>query len=80
LGREFDKAIERYKKVIADNPTFGIAHWGLARSYWAEHQYPQAIQEFEADAQLEGDKNALELAAAFNAGYRSGGWPSGSPR
>ncbi len=76
LGREFDKAIELYKKVIADNPTFGIAHWGLARSYWAEHQYPQAIQEFEADAQLEGDKNALELAAAFNAGYRSGGWPS----
>jgi len=33
-------------------------------------------QEFEADAQLECDKNALELAAAFNASYRSGGWPS----
>jgi len=76
LGREFDKAIELYKKVIADNPTFGIAHWGLARSYWAEHQYPQAIQEFEADAQLEGDKDAFERAAALNVAYRSGGWPS----
>ncbi|MGA7662962.1 MAG: hypothetical protein WBP65_16265, partial [Candidatus Sulfotelmatobacter sp.] len=41
-----------------------------------ELQYPQAIQEFEADAQLEGDKDAFELAAALNAGYRSGGWPS----
>ena len=37
IDRQFDKAIELYKKVIADNPTFGIAHWGLARSYWAEH-------------------------------------------
>ena len=45
LARQYDKAIELYKKVIADNPTFGIAHWGLARSYWAEHKYPQAIQE-----------------------------------
>jgi tetratricopeptide (TPR) repeat protein len=74
--RQFDKANELYKKVIADNPTFGIAHWGLARSYWGEHKYPLAIQEFEADAQLEGDKNRIEYVAAMDAAFHSGGWPS----
>ena len=54
----------------------GIPHWGLARSYWAEHKYLQAIQEFETDAQLEGDKNDLEPAAAMDAAFHSGGWPS----
>ena len=75
-GRQFDKAIELYKKVIADNPTLGITHWGLARSYWGEHKYQQAIQEFEIDAQLEGNKNAIEDTAAQDAAFRSGGWPS----
>jgi len=74
--RQFDKANDLYKKVIADNPTFGIAHWGLARSYWGEHKYPLAIQEFEADAQLEGDTNRIEYAAAMDVAFHSGGWPS----
>jgi len=75
LDRQFDKAIELYKKVIADNPTLGIAHWGLALSYWGEHRYPETIEEFATDAQLEGDKNTAEFAAALNAGFRAGGWP-----
>jgi TolB-like protein/predicted Ser/Thr protein kinase len=75
LDRQFDKAIELYKKVIADNPTFGIAHWGLALSYWGEHRYPETIEEFATDAQLEGDKNTAEFAAALDAGFRAGGWP-----
>ena len=66
---------ELYKKVIADNPTFGIAHWGLALSYWGEHRYPETIEEFATDAQLEGDKNTAEFAAALDAGFRAGGWP-----
>jgi hypothetical protein len=60
-----------YKTVIADNPTFGIAHWGLGRSYWAEHKYLRAVQEFEIDAQLRGDKGDAELAAAMDAGFRN---------
>jgi eukaryotic-like serine/threonine-protein kinase len=75
LDRQFDKAIELHKKVIADNPTFGIAHWGLALSYWGEHRYPETIEEFATDAQLEGDKNTAEFAAALDAGFRAGGWP-----
>ena len=76
IARKFDKAIELYNKLIADNPTFAIAHWGLARSYWAERKYPQALQEFEAAAQLYGDKNGIEYAAAMDAAFHSGGWPS----
>jgi eukaryotic-like serine/threonine-protein kinase len=73
--RQFDKAIEMEKKVIADNPTFGVAHMGLAISYWGEHKYPQTIQEWGTSAQLEGDKNMAEVAAALDAGFHSGGWP-----
>jgi serine/threonine protein kinase/tetratricopeptide (TPR) repeat protein len=74
-GRQFDKAIELYKKVIADNPTFGRVHTELAVSYWGEHKYPEAIQEWKTGAQFEGDKNYVEWAAALDAGFRSGGWP-----
>jgi len=74
--RQFDKAIEMEKKVIADNPTFGVAHLGMAVSYWGEHKYPEAIQEFKSAAQLYGDKNFVEFATALDTGFRSGGWPS----
>ncbi len=75
-ARQFHRAIEIGKKVIADNPAFGRAHTGLAFSYWGEHKYPEAIQEFRTGAQLEGDKNLAEFAAALDAGFRSGGWPA----
>jgi eukaryotic-like serine/threonine-protein kinase len=74
-ARQFDKALEAGKKVVADNPTFGRAHTGLAYAYWGEHKYPEAIQEFKTAAQLEGDHNNAEVAAALEAGFRSGGWP-----
>jgi len=76
VDRQFDKAIEIYKKVLADNPSFGRGHTELAFSYWGQHKYPEAIQEYKSGAQLEGDKNAGEFAAALDAGFRSGGWPS----
>jgi TolB-like protein/Tfp pilus assembly protein PilF len=44
VDRQFAKAIELYKKVIADNPTFGRGHTEMANSYWGEHKYPEAIQ------------------------------------
>ncbi len=74
--RQFDKAIEFSRKIIADNPTFGRAHGPLASSYWGKHKYPEAIQEFKTDAQLEGDKGFAEFAAALDAGFHSGGWPA----
>jgi TolB-like protein/Tfp pilus assembly protein PilF len=72
---QFDKATELFKKVIADNPTFGRAHGELAYAYWGAHKYPEAIQEWQTGSQLEGDKNYAEYAAASEAGFRAGGWP-----
>jgi serine/threonine protein kinase/TolB-like protein len=76
FDRQFDKAIEMDKKVIAENPSFGVAHLGLALAYSGQHKYPQVIQEYQAYAQLAGDKNYAEYAAALDAGFRSGGWPN----
>jgi TolB-like protein/tetratricopeptide (TPR) repeat protein len=74
--RRFDKAIELYKKLSADNPRFAPAQSGLAFAYWGEHKYPQALQAFKTSAQFAGDKNYAEFAAALDAGFRSGGWLS----
>jgi TolB-like protein/predicted Ser/Thr protein kinase len=76
LARQFDKAIEISERFITENATFGIAHNNLAESYWAEHKYPQAIQEFKTEAQLLSDQNLMQYADALDAGFRSGGWPS----
>jgi TolB-like protein/predicted Ser/Thr protein kinase/Flp pilus assembly protein TadD len=75
-NHQFDKAIEVCRKIISDNPTFGGAHYNLAILYWAEHKYPEVIQEFKAGAQLEGDPNAIEFVGALEAGFRAGGWPA----
>jgi eukaryotic-like serine/threonine-protein kinase len=71
---QFDKAIEICKKVIADNPAFGRGHDCLAYAYWGKREYPQVIQESKTAAQLKGDKNYAEFAAALEAGFRSDGW------
>jgi serine/threonine protein kinase/TolB-like protein len=72
--RQFDKAIELYKKDVADNPNFGRAHTELAAIYWAARKYAEAVQEWKTGAQFEGDKNFSEWAAAMDEAFRSGGW------
>jgi serine/threonine protein kinase/tetratricopeptide (TPR) repeat protein len=74
-ARQFDRANELYQKVIADNPAFGEVYSQRAFSDWAQHKYPQTIQEFATAAQLSGNRNKAEFAAALDAGFRSGGWP-----
>ena len=73
-ARQFDKAAEVCRQLIAENPNFGRAHTGLAGAYWGERKYAEAIQEFRTGSQLEGDKNYIEWASAMEAGFRSGGW------
>ena len=74
--RQFDKAIELYKKVIADNPTFGRAHSEMAVAYWGQRKYKNVIQEWKTGAQLEGNPDFGAFAAAAESGFRSGGWPA----
>jgi TolB-like protein len=73
-ARQFDRAIDLLKKLITDNPSFGRAHGELASAYWGVHKYPEAIQEWNTAAKLEGDKNYMEWAAAMDAAFRSAGW------
>jgi serine/threonine protein kinase/tetratricopeptide (TPR) repeat protein len=75
-NRQFDKAIEAEKKTLADNPSFGVAHWELANAYWGEHKYEQAVQEFQSYGQSTGNQSFAEYAAALDAGYHAGGWPA----
>ena len=79
-AHQFDKTIELYTKLLADNPTFGPAHLGLSTAYLGEHQYQKSIQEFQSAAQTVGDKSMAEVAAAMDAGFRSGGWPAAVQR
>jgi serine/threonine protein kinase len=71
---EFDKALEIGQKLAAENPTFGAVHQFLARVYWAERKYPEAIQEFKNLARLMHDKNNAEFADSLEKGYQSSGW------
>jgi|CZKC01.1.fsa_nt_gi TolB-like protein/predicted Ser/Thr protein kinase/cytochrome c-type biogenesis protein CcmH/NrfG len=75
LARQYDRSIEILRKVAVENPAFGAVHLFLARSYWAERKYSEAIQEFKTAAQLMGDKDAAAFATALDMGFRSGGWP-----
>ncbi len=73
--RQFDKSIEIGQAISAENPTFGAVHIFLGRAHWAERKYSEAILEFKTAAQLMGEKNQAEFAAALDAGFHSGGWP-----
>jgi eukaryotic-like serine/threonine-protein kinase len=74
FARQYDKAIDLFKKLIADNPNFGRAHSELAYTYWAAHKYSEAIQEWKTGSQFEGDKKYIEYANAVALAFRSGGW------
>jgi eukaryotic-like serine/threonine-protein kinase len=73
---QFDKAIELLNKNVAENPTFGRAHLGLAHAYWGLRKYPEAIEEYKASGKLEGDETTIGIGAALDSGFRSGGWPA----
>jgi eukaryotic-like serine/threonine-protein kinase len=73
--RQFDKAIEVEKKLLADNPNFPAAYGGLGYSYWGERKYPQVIDAYKMSGQVGEDKNLTEVAAAMDEGFRSGKWP-----
>ena len=72
--RQFDQAIEVLKKVAADNPTFPVAHLYLARAYWGKHMYPEAIEQWKAFGQTDGDPHEVAFAAALDEGYKAAGW------
>jgi eukaryotic-like serine/threonine-protein kinase len=73
-ARQWDKAIDEGKKMIAEYPTFGRVHSLLAEYYWFRKDYPKTIEEFKTAAQLMNDADGAEFAAALESGYKAGGW------
>jgi adenylate cyclase len=73
--RQFDKAIEVEKKLLAENPTFAAAYGGLGYSYWGQRKYSEAIETYKISGRLADDKNLSEIAVAMDEGYRYGKWP-----
>jgi len=73
-ARRYDETIAAGKKLTSENPTFAAQHVYMARAYWGKRMYPEVIEEWKTYAQLVGDPNDIEFAAAAEQGYRSGGW------
>ena len=76
FARQYEKADELLRKLIADNPSAVVPHAEFALSNWYQRKYPQAMQEYATYAQLGGDTNLAQFTTAFDKGYRSGGLPA----
>jgi TolB-like protein/Flp pilus assembly protein TadD len=70
LGRD-DESIARAKRALLLDPSFGVAHQALGRSYVQKGMYKEAIQEFLA-GQQETDNDNLSLAWLAYAYARAG--------
>ena len=71
FARQYDQAIERYKKTLQMNANFVPAHNGLARAYTEKKMYPEAVAEWQTVAKLNGN---LALATAAGEAYRVSGF------
>ena len=72
---QYDQGIAICKQLAQENPTFAIAHDCLFYAYWDKHMYPEAVAEFQTNAQLTGNREDLENAAGLAGGFRSAAWP-----
>jgi TolB-like protein/DNA-binding winged helix-turn-helix (wHTH) protein/Tfp pilus assembly protein PilF len=70
-GREFDKAIEQYNEALELDPTFAIAHFGLAQAYALKGMWKESMEHYEQSAILDGDP---ELASKVKAAYTKSGY------
>ena len=42
--RQYDRAIEHYRKIVELDPSVGTNHWSLARTYELKGMYAEAIE------------------------------------
>ena len=63
----FDEAIVEYKKVIAINPNYAKAYYGLALVYYSKEQYSLAIKHCDMVIELGDtvDPEFLELLKLY---------------
>jgi serine/threonine protein kinase/Tfp pilus assembly protein PilF len=69
--REYDKALEQWRKSLEISPNSPIAHWNLFHVYMAKSMFGEAITELEERLKLEG---RTEDAKRISESYQHGGW------
>ncbi|HKT21995.1 MAG TPA: hypothetical protein VJR06_05220, partial [Nitrososphaerales archaeon] len=55
LSRDYDRAIEQYKKTVDLDPSFPLTHIWFGRPYLEKRMYKEAISELETAVKLSGD-------------------------
>jgi len=61
LSRQFDRAIEQYKRTVDLDPSFTLTHIWFGRPYLEKGMYAEAISELETGVKLSGE-GTLALA------------------
>jgi len=69
--REFDKAIEQYNEALELDPTFAIAHAGLAQAFALKGMWKETMGHYEEFVILDGDPG---LAARIRPAYAKSGY------
>jgi TolB-like protein len=73
-ARRFDDAIAVCQTLLAENPTYALAHDCLAYAYWGKRMYPQVIEQWKMFGETSGNRDDTELGDAMERGFRSAGW------
>jgi len=55
----YDRAVRQHQKVLAIDPNFAFAHWGLGMDYSQKRKYKSAIEECRKARLLGGSRNVL---------------------
>ncbi len=71
FARQYDAAIEQYRKTLEINPGFGVGRFYLAEAYVQKKMYAEAIAEFQKIISSPADD--LKTAAALGYAYAQSG-------
>ncbi len=73
-ARRFDESVARLRTVLAEYPTFAMAHEFLAEAYFGKRMYPEAIAEYVTlDSLSRTGLGGLSDGFAMQRAYRAGG-------
>ncbi len=72
-SREYDKAIEQYRRVLEMDPNYSMAHQTIGMAYQQKGMYAEAIEHFKLAASLSNNTPSAvaALASAFGAAGRT---------
>ena len=71
FARQYDAAIEQYRRTLEIDPNFGVGRYYLAQAYVQKKMYGEAIAEFQKLIASPADD--LETAAALGYAYAQSG-------